>query len=346
MHLLQMRLAGLGPFNEIELGFSNDAGEPRLATAIHGGGGVGKSTLLSAIASTRPGNASVITAPGPERDTPGSVICEYRLGQDDPERPHSLAVASPSARVFIEEDLEVLRRREQSFFDRASRDGGFVFVSIPATRWYSRQPVAIVAPARGVARYDVRAPIGAEDPMRLDLARETKQVLAYARITSALAGDFEQRFARLAKAMAHAVNSLVGLAGYRFVGVEPLSLEPLFTDEQGREVLFDLLPTRVRGLATFAALPARALWAAYPQCDPLDAEGIVTIDEVDTHQDELVLARLIPALRNALPRVQWIVTTSSPVLASSCDVSDVIALRRSSERNAVEQYTGAMALTH
>ncbi len=346
MHLLQIRLAGLGPFKEIELGFSNDAGDPRLATVIHGGGGVGKSTLLAAIASTRPGNATLATVPGPERDGPGTVVCEYRLGQDDLQRPHSLAVASPNTRVFDDEALEVLRRREQSLFDRASREGGFVFVSIAATRWYSRQPVAIIAPARGVARYDVRSPLGSEDPMRVDLARETKQALAYSRITSALAGDYERRFARLEDAMTRAVDALVGLAGYRFVGVEALSLEPLFTDAQGREVLFDLLPTRVRNLATFAALPTRALWAAYPHQDPLEAEGIVTIDEVDTGQDETVLARLVPALRSALPRVQWIMTTSSPVLAASCDVSDVIALRRSAERNAVEQYTGAMALTH
>src|SRR5512142_1467932 len=196
MHLLQMQLAGLGPFNAIELGFRDDAGEPRLSTVIHGGGGVGKSTLLSAIANTRPGNAAVMTASGPERDAPGTATCEYRLGQDDPERPHSLVVASPNARVFTDDDREVLRRREQAFFDRAARDEGFVFVSIAATRWYSRQPVAIVAPTRGVARYDVRAPMASEDPSRVDLARETKAALAYAAIASALAGADETRFTR------------------------------------------------------------------------------------------------------------------------------------------------------
>jgi hypothetical protein len=346
MHLLQMRLAGLGPFDEIELGFGNEAGEPRLATVIHGGGGVGKSTVLGAIASTRPGNATVMATAGSERDAPGTAICDFRLGSDDPERPHSLIVASPNARVFSDDNLEALRRREQAFFDRAAREAGFVFVAISAARWYSRQPVAIVAPARGVARYDARSPMAIEDPSRVDLSRDTKQVLAYAMITNALAGAYERRFARLASTLTHAVNAVVGLAGYRFVGVEPLSLEPLFTDEQGREVQFDFLPTRVRTLATFAALPTRALWAAYPQQDPLQAEGIVTIDEADMYQDEVVLARLVPALRTALPRIQWIVTASSPVLAASCDVADVIALRRSPERGAVEQYTGAMALTH
>ncbi len=346
MHLLRMRLERLGPFAELEVDFSNGVGEPRLATVIHGGGGVGKSTLLAAIACTRPGNTTVGSVPGSDRDAPGTVVCEYRLGQDDPARLHPMIVASPNARVFSEDDLEVVRRREQSYFDRMARDGGFVFLAIASPRWYSRQPVAIVAPLRGVARYDARAPMASEDPNRVDLARETKQVLTYASVTNALGGQDDARFARLANAVARAVDSLIGLAGYRFVGVEPLSLEPVFADQKGLELPFDSLPTRVRSLVTLGALPARALWAAYPEQDPTQAEGIVTIDEVALYQAARLLPQLVPALRHALPRVQWVVTAPSPVVAAGCDVADVIALRRSPEHGAVEQYTGSMALTH
>jgi hypothetical protein len=348
MHLLRMRLNGLGPFDDIDLSFSNEAGEPRLATVIHGGGGVGKTTVLAALACTRPGNTTVGSTLGTERESPGTAICDFHLGQDDPERPHALVVASPNVRVHSEEDRELLRRREQALFDRVAREAGFVFVAISATRWFSRQPIAIVAPARGVARYDVRSPIAVEDSSRGDLARETKQALSYAFITGALAGaePAGRRFDWLASAMTHAVDVLAGLTGYRLAGVDPLTLEPLFQGDAKRACPFDSLPTRVRHLVSIAAVPVRALWAAYPFRNPIEAEGIVAVDEIDLHQDPTVLAHLVPALRMALPQVQWIVTATSPLVAASCEASDVIALRRSPENGIVEHFTGHMALTH
>jgi len=145
--------------------------------------------------------------------------------------------------------------------------------------------------------------------------------------------------------MAQTVDILAGLAGFRSAGIDPLTLEPLFTDAE-RLRTFDALPTRVRHLVAFAALPVRALWAAYPYQDPLESEGIVAIDEVDLHQDGAVLNHLVSALRRALPRVQWILTATSPVVAASCEASEVVALRQSPELGVVVPYTGPQALTH
>jgi hypothetical protein len=259
-----------------------------------------------------------------------------------------LVIATPNARVFDDESAELLRRKEQSFFDRVAREGGFVFVSIPATRWFSRQPVAVIGPSRSITRYDVRSPIALEDSSRGDLARETKQVLAYGAITRALAAsDSDARAERLALALEHSVNALVESLGYSWVGVDPITLEPTFETRDKRVLSFDQVPTRVRHLVAFATLPVRALWAAYPNRDPLEAEGIVTIDEVDVNQDAVVLSQLVERLRAALPAVQWILTTSSSVLASSCDIDQVIVLRRSPDRDAsVELFTGESARTH
>ena len=348
MHLLRMRISGLGPFDELELGLSDDDGEPRLMTAVHGGGGVGKTTLLAALASTRPGNSVVNSTVGSERETPGTVVCEYRLGQDDPERPHVLAVASPNARAFTDDNAEMLRRREQALFDRVARESGFVFVAFGGHRWFSRQPVALIGPGRSVARYESRSSITGEDPSRGDLGRETKQALAYAAISGALAGNdsTRRRFEWLAQGMTQAVDVMAGLAGFRFVGIDPLTLEPQFTDDGERPRPFDSLPTRVRHLVAFAALPLRALWSAYPYRDPVESEGIVAIDEVDLLQDPVVLSHLVPALRRALPKVQWIVSATSPLVAASCEASEVIALRRNPERGNIEYFTGPQALTH
>ncbi|HMA92585.1 MAG TPA: AAA family ATPase [Polyangiaceae bacterium] len=345
MHLLRMRMTRLGPFEEISLDFSEE-GTPRPISVVHGGGGTGKTTMLAALACTRPGYA-VVTSTSHDGEEPGVSVCEFQLGQDDPERPHPLVVASPNTRVFADEDRETFRRREQALFDRVARETGFVFLAIPATRWFSRQPIALVGPGRSIARYDVRAPIALEDPTRGDLARETKQVLAYGAVSRVLcSASDDRRFERLYQALEHAVNALVGLLGYHWVGLDALTLEPLFRGDGARNVPFDQLPTSARHLTAFAALAVRALWAAYPQRHPLESQGIVAIDEVELHQDLAVLKGLPSAFRTALPEVQWIVTTSSAIVAASTDVNDVIALRQSTNQAGIELFTGEMARTH
>ncbi len=348
MYLASVRLVGIGPFDDVAVPFCHDDGEPRLVTVVHGGGGVGKTSLLAAISMTRPGHC-IAPTPGMLRQLPApQIITEFRLGLDDPDRPHPLCLATPNARVFAADDAEMMRRREQALFDKLARERGFVFVSLGASRWFSRQPIALSAPLRSVARYDVRAASAFDDASHSDLARETKQALAYAAVTGALTagGGGPSEFGALATAMEHAVNELVGLAGFEYRGVEPRSLEPQFSSPDDELVAFDGLPTRARHLVAMGALTVRALWAAYPDCDPLGAEGVAVVDEIDLHQDEAVQTGLVPALRRALPGVQWIVTTTSPVVAASCDAASVIALRKTAQRSGVDLYVGASARTH
>lgn len=348
MLLLSARLAGVAPFfEELSLPFAGERGEARMMTVLHGGAGVGKTAVIGAIAATRPGHA-VALSPGAVGEGAPSAACEWALGMDDPERPHPLAVASPSAGPAGDEG-ELFRRREQAHFDRVAREGGFAFLSLSSTRWFSRQPLSLNAPARTVARYDVRSPAGLDDAQRSDLGRETKQALAYAAISAALSrgparGTVDHEL--LGAAMQAAVSRLVGLTGFSYEGVCPATFEPLFTAPDGGPVSFDALPTQSRHLVAFAALPVRMLWGAYPGRDPRTAEGVVTIDDADLHQHGEAQQRLPAALRAALPRVQWILTTSSPALASAAESGEVLALRRSSDARRVELYAGAEARVH
>jgi predicted ATP-binding protein involved in virulence len=146
--------------------------------------------------------------------------------------------------------------------------------------------------------------------------------------------------------MRHSLAQLLELVGFSYRGLDARSFEPMFLDPEGRERPFDALPTRVRHLIAFAALPVRMLFAAYPGSDPKEAEGVVAIDEADLHQDPQTLVGLIAALNRALPRVQWILTTSSATLASSADTRDVLALRRLPDGDRVELCVGEAARTH
>jgi hypothetical protein len=275
------------------------------------------------------------------------VVCDWLLGDDDPERPHPLVVAGPNTRVHPKEEHESIRRREQVVFDRVARDGGYAFLMIPSTRWFSRQPIAISAPSRTVAHYDVRSSVSLDD--RSDLARETKQAVAYAAISAALpdlAVAKPRGFELLGAAMRRALDEVLGLAHCSYLGIDPHSFEPVFRESRGTAVPFDGLPTRVRHLIALAALPVRMLWGAYPGTDPRMCEGVVAIDEIDLHQDANAQAGLTAALHRALPRVQWIVTTSSPTVAASAESRDVLALRRLPDLNRVDLYVGDAARTH
>jgi predicted ATP-binding protein involved in virulence len=151
---------------------------------------------------------------------------------------------------------------------------------------------------------------------------------------------------RLGDAMSRTVDALVALVGFSYVGLDAGGLEPLFRSEDGQVIPFDALPTRARHLVAFGALTVRALWGAYPMRDPLEAEAVVGIDEIELQQDAAVLGSLLDCLRNVLPRVQWIVTTTSPVVAASASEREVFALRKLPRAHEVQLFTGAEARVH
>lgn len=369
MRLVSIRLRNVGVFEDTTVHLADggvspgralpdpDVGDdeaaavptPRPVTVLFGADGIGKTTLLTALAVTRPGYALPPSPyPQPHAASPlggaarsagagdaaaSGVVTEWLLGEDDPERPHPLVVSSPSA-VLDGESTEAAgnRRREQALFDRrAQGGGGFVFVGFSGARWFSRAANMLSVPERSVLRYDVRHAASFDDPTRADLTRETKQVLAYAAIARALGAKRAEyiHLERFDAALREVVDVVLAPFGFTYAGVSPLSLEPEATDGAGHVIAFDALPRAARHLVAFGALSLRALFAAYPHGgDPRQREGVVAIDDVDAQQDPSMLRVLVPLLRTALPNVQWVLTTSSAQLAMACAPGEVVALRR------------------
>lgn len=341
MRLVSARVAGIGPFDDLSFSFVDDAGAPKNVVVVLGGGGVGKTTLLTAIASTRPGHAVALPRQRGREGRP-VVVCDYALGDDEPARPHPLRVASPMAELGESDAAALLRRREQAHFDKQTETGGFVLLGFSAARWFSRSPLLLTSPERTVLRHDARATHVFDDATRADLSRETKQVLTYAGVAAALApGD--SRLVALDAAVRRAVDALLEPLGAAYAGVDPVSLEPTF--ELGGAVRpFDELPTHARHLVAIAALTVRALAAGYPERDPRACEGVVLLDDAAAHLPDAVAASLPVCLSVALPRVQWVLATASQVVASRVDVGQVIALRRLG--GDVEAFEGVDARLH
>jgi hypothetical protein len=349
MHLSAVRLKNLGPFDDLVLRLGPPGGPPRQLTVVFGGDGMGKTTLLAAIAATRPGHS---LPPMPARRPEGGasfVVSEWMLGDDDPARPHTLRVASPNARPEDEDENEsVVRRREQVHFDRLAQErGGFVLVPFSGARWFSRSSVLLGTPERNLVRWDVRAASSFDDATRADLSRETKQVLAYAAIASSLAkGEEAERFAALAQSLREVCAVLLEPFGVTWEGASPTTLEPAFTRE-GEPATFEDLPKGARHLTAIGALVTRALFGAYESpIAPRDREGVGLVDDSELQQDQTIQRRLPSLLVAALPRVQWILTTASPVVAAGCEPDQLVALRRMAASQSVELHEGPLALIH
>jgi hypothetical protein len=345
--LAQIRLSGSSVQEDLLLPLTDERGAPRRLVVLSGAEGVGKTAILAAIASTRPGH-SVVQTPRPGAP-PAFAVADWSLGDDDPKRPHPLRVLNPNARLEIERDDEVLaRRREQALFDRRAAEGGFAFTTFSGARWFSRAPLYLTTPMRTLLRHDVRTLANFDDATHADLTRETKQVLAFAGIAAALARaqDGEPgRFELFERALHGVLTALLEGTGVTFTGVDPGRLEPTF-NAGGRATDLDDLPRRARHRIAFGALALRTLAAAYPDRDPRDAEGVILIDDLEVQQDLASQSALPSLLRRALPRAQWIVTTSSPAVVAGCDPGAVVALRRMTEEGPVEVHQGAGAVMH
>ncbi|AUX35566.1 MULTISPECIES: hypothetical protein [Sorangium] len=360
--LSRVRLAHVGPFDDLSLSFEDADGAPRRLVVLFGGDGVGKTSILSAIASTRPGYAVAQLKARGDDASPPLVVTDWMLGTDDPARAHPLRVASPNARLDEPEDAALLRRREQALFERRAAEGGFVLVALSGARWFSRTAIVLTTPERSILRYDVRAAASFDDATRTDLARETKQVLSFLPVAAAIARDRAknkpearpdaradaqaERLGALERALKEVLDALLEGHDAAYVGVDPLRLEPIFERADGQRVDFDDLGRSARHTIAFGALALRALASAHPTGDPRLAEGVVLIDDIEAQQPAHRQRSLAARLRAALPNVQWIVTTASPAFALGCELSDVIALRREPSSGRVEPHEGPDAVLH
>ena len=92
------------------------------------------------------------------------------------------------------------------------------------------------------------------------------------------------------------------------------------------------LPDGFRSLASFLADLCTAWTQKSPKKaasgDPKEMEGIVLIDEIDLHLHAKLQRTIVPQLRKCLPKIQWIVTTHSPLVISGFDKNELILLDR------------------
>ena len=92
-------------------------------------------------------------------------------------------------------------------------------------------------------------------------------------------------------------------------------------------------------IAMVADLAARAAEANPDMDNPLEATGIVLIDEVDLHLHPRWQREILIQLTEVFPNMQFIVTTHSPVIVvGAAEIAQVVNLNRINEREGLHQY--------
>lgn len=361
MYLTALRVRNIGPFEDASLGFVDEEGAPRMTTVILGDSGAGKTALLSAIACTRPGLS--ITPPRTREGSPPAetfAVARWRLGDDDPARPHDLVVASPNAVLEEHPSESAARKREQAHFDRLAADKGFCVIPLSAARWAARVAVAGATPERPISAMDHRSHATFDDAARADLSREVKQALVNA-VTVAAVAQFQSR-ARADSVLPPPPSPARGTAPYdlfrttfqallpdgeaSYEGIDPNTFEPLFRDTSGRMVAFDDLAFGVKNRVMIGAVILRRLALSYPGRDPLACEGVALIDEIEAHLPQRRQREIVDVLRRAFPRLQLIVTTQSPLVVESRPHDEVVVLSRDFESGRIEISSGPRAVLH
>ena len=100
---------------------------------------------------------------------------------------------------------------------------------------------------------------------------------------------------------------------------EPYSQKPILTvDKAGVELPFDSLSEGERALVALVADIARRLSLRDP-ARGLGGDAVVLIDEIELHLHPALQRVILSRLRAVFPKVQWITTTHSPVVASELE---------------------------
>ncbi len=81
-------------------------------------------------------------------------------------------------------------------------------------------------------------------------------------------------------------------------------------------------------LAWIADLVGQILQEAQTGVPPKDMEGLVLIDEIDLHLHPLWQVGIVQALKTVFEKLQFVVTTHSPLVITGCEADEVIRLDR------------------
>jgi hypothetical protein len=126
------------------------------------------------------------------------------------------------------------------------------------------------------------------------------------------------------------INLLAKITGDKnFRITEQLDGDQFIFEKNGVRIPFDALSDGYRAFVGWVGDLLYHIEKSAPSGRKLvENEGIVLIDEIDLHLHPAWQMKILPLLANALPKIQFIVTTHSPLIVGSVQWQNVIYLKQ------------------
>ncbi len=376
MYLQKIRLEKIKCFEEVEVNFSSGRNKsPRLMTVILGDNGVGKTTLLQAIAIALGGEKvsnflqkpfSTLYGPSLERwarvgSKQGNIRATIYPGQSDEDAPkHQL-----QANYLVTGD-EPVKAKDGTFYDRSS------ISAIPSKDLQVLRRTAYAdhtqgwlacgyGPLRGFTGQRNFETIDAKSSRFASLFGQNEQLISveewlieldrrdlvdkregrtsnYGRIFNQLAWTLlrmlpeEHQHAQINVNIPPDMLSTVPSAY-----IKTTTEGVLWLDSLGNWVTFSQLSDGYQSTMSWAGDLVSRLSRAFPSAENfLEQEGIVLIDEIDIHLHPTWQREILNQLQQTFPKIQFIVTTHSPLVAASAKEGELFVLKREQDYVIIE----------
>lgn len=313
LKLQSLRISGLRNIESLELNLHSDSSLPGFWTCIAGLNGAGKSSVLQAIVIALLGDGFA-----PELGRELLKRARRRVENDT-------LICSLQADVLLGEKREdvLIQIDDEGAGTRRLKQNG----SARSQRFWSKRAkkhiLLAYGPGRNLSEY--------LDTRHRDKSIEVRRVMTlFDPLTQVASADAILGHEKNPKPVLTLLRGLVESV-FSDVDLHIEGYEDGLRFRMGHAVLGAVdLPDGYRAsLAWMADLCA--VWATmYPDealaGNPADIQALVLIDEIDLHLHPRLQRILVPRLRKALPLVQWIVSTHSPLVISSFDRHEIVML--------------------
>jgi predicted ATPase len=327
MFLQRLHLRDVRSIEDLELTFRQSDGTPRPWTFVLGQNGVGKSTILRAIALVSSGGEALAELVG---DPDGWI----RLGK----RSATIELDYATAKGARRSATLVLRRgsglqgflsdnkKQLTSLDRAIEhaDRNYFVVGYGVSRRNSSELVSF----------------SASSPFRTVRAQNVATLFsADASLTSVQQWAIDLHYRRGAGAIDTIKASLDAIMpGVTFERIDREAKQLIFSTSDGILPL-SALSDGYQAMAAWCGDVLHRITQTFSDYkNPLKARGVLLVDEIDLHLHPLWQRQLVTYLSRTLPNFQIVATTHSPLTAHQAGRDELYVLRRAKPRSPTRLY--------
>ena len=314
IYIESLHLTGFRCFDHLEIPFRRESSLPGEWTCIAGINGAGKSSILQALC---------LVLLGPAVQQLGAEGLNRMRRQTGTER----------QTAEIEATLRTVgSNREFRLWLRIDANGETQATSDPIGFW--KAPSRFLLASYGASRNLSSRPESGYESMSADVRRQITLFDPLSQLTAAevllrkASGDavFLGLFQKIIDdVFAGELQATTDATGLRFAVSQRESMEAIDLPDGYR--------SSAAWLADLCAIWCEKAPEIAAKGNPADMQAMVLIDEIDLHLHPSLQRKLVPQLRDLMPKVQWIVTTHSPLVLANFDSNEIIALDQDVEGN-------------